>query len=99
MSPKWTRTKIVIVRTRPHRPIEAYHLYRGAMGSSAHILKLSLQLALFSLCMAMRILFSMFWFAILIFRVPKCGAVNFDKYHSAGADGMSISNFWHATYT
>ena len=99
MSPKWTRTKLVIVLTPPHRPIEAYHLYRGAMGSSADILMLSLQSALFSFCMAMRILFSMFWFVILIFRVPKCESVNFDKYSLAGVNGMSISNFWHTTYT
>ena len=26
----------------PYRPIDAYHLYRGATGSSAHILKFSL---------------------------------------------------------
>ena len=55
----------------PHRPIEAYHLYGGLMGSSAHILRFSLQLSVFSLCMAMRILFSMFWFEILIFSEPS----------------------------
>ena len=49
--------------------------------------------------MAMRILFSMFWFAILIFGVLKCEAVNFDKYRSAGANSMFISNFWHTMYT
>ena len=42
---------------------------------------------------------NMFWFAILIFRVPKCDAVNFDKYHLAGTNGMSISNFWCTMYT
>ena len=99
MSPKWTRTKLVIKISLSYRPIDAYCLYRGAMGSSAHILKFSLQLAEFSLCMAMRILFSMFWFAIFIFRVLKCEAVSFVKYCSAGAHGMSISNFWHAMYT
>ena len=99
MSPKWTRTKLVIVISHPYRPIEAYHLYRGPTGSSSHILKFSLQSDLLSLCMAMRILFSTFWFAIFVFRVLKCEAVNFDKYHSAGANGMSISNFWHATFT
>ena len=71
MSPKWTRTKYL----HPYRPIDAYHLYRGATGSSAHILKFSLQLAVFLLCMAMRILFSTFWFAIFIFRVLKCEVV------------------------
>ena len=60
------------------------------MCSSAHILKFSLQSALFSLCMAMRILFSMFWFAIFIFRVLRCEAVIFDKYHSDCANSMSI---------
>ena len=49
--------------------------------------------------MAMRILFSMFWFAIFVFRVLQSEAVNFDKYRSADVNGMSISNFWHATFT
>ena len=40
MSPKWTRTKLMIVITRSlQRPNDAYHLYRGVMGSSARILK------------------------------------------------------------
>ena len=99
MSPKWTRTKLVIVISPSPQAYEAYSLYRGPMGSSAHILKFSLQSALFSLCMAMRILFSMLWFAIPVFRVLKCAAVNFDKYSSAGMNGMSISNFWCAMYT
>ena len=99
MSPKWTRTKLVIVITLSPQPIEAYCLYRGPTGSSAHILKFSLPSAVFSLCMAMRILFSMFSFAIFVFRVPKCEVVNFDKYSLAGANSMSTSNFWHATYT
>ena len=73
-------------------PIDAYCLYRGAMGSSAHILKFSLQLALFLLCMAMRIILSTFWFANFVFRVPKCEAVNFDRYHSACTNSTSISN-------
>ena len=47
----------------------------------------------------MRILFSTFWFANFVFRVLKCEAVIFDKYHSACVNGMSISNSWHATYT
>ena len=98
MSPKWTRMKLVIVISVSHRPIEVYCLDRGATGSSAHILKFSLQSALFSLCMGMRILFSTFWFAIFVFRVLKCEAVNFDKYHSAG-NGMSISNFWNGMFT
>ena len=79
-------------------PIDAYQLYRGATGSSAHILKFSLQLALFLLCIAMRILSSTFWFANFVFGVPKCEAVNFDKYCSACVNGTSISNSWHATY-
>ena len=43
MSPKWTRTKFVGVITPSHKPIDAYHLYKGPTGSSAHILKFSLQ--------------------------------------------------------
>ena len=65
---------------------------------SDHILKFSFETAVFSLSMAMRILFSMFWFAIFVFRVLKCEAVNFDKYSLACANGMSISISWHATY-
>ena len=100
MSPKWTRTKLMIVISPSlYRPIDAYCLYRGATGSSAHILKFSLQSALFSLCMVMRILSSTFWLENFIFRVPKCEAVNFDKYRSACMNSMSISNSWHATYT
>ena len=98
MSPKWTRTKLVTEISPSLQAIDAYCLYRGATGSSAHILRFSLQLASFSLCMTMRILFSMFWFAIFIFGVLKCEAVNFDKYHSAGTHGMSISNFWCTTF-
>ena len=64
------------------------------MVSYARILKFSLQSAMFSLCMAMRILFSMFWIEIFIFRVLKCDVVNFVKYSLAGMNGMSISNFW-----
>ena len=54
------------------------------------IVRTFLQSASFSLCMAMRILSSMFWFAIFIFRVLKCEAVIFDKYCLAGTHGMSI---------
>ena len=99
MSPKWTRTKLVIKISPSLQAYFAYCLYRCAIGSSAHILKFSLQLAMFSLCMVMRILFGTFWFAIFVFRVLKCEAVSFVKYHLAGVHGMSISNFWHATYT
>ena len=99
MSPKWIQTKLMIEISLSYRPIDTYHLYRGAMGSSAHILKFSLQSSLFSLCMAMRILFSMFWFAIFVFGVLKCEVVNFDRYHSACMNGMSINIFLHATYT
>ena len=81
------------------RPNDAYHLYRGAMGSSAHILKFSFQSALFSLSMAMGILFSMFRFAKSVFRVLKCEVVNFDKYPLACANSMSISSSWHPMYT
>ena len=98
MSPKWTRTKLVIEISLSYRPIDAYCLYRGDIGSSTHILRFSLQSALFLSCMAMRILFSTFWFAILVFSVLKCEAVNFYKYSSAGMHGMSISNFWHTTF-
>ena len=69
------------------------------MDYSAHILKFSLQSALFLLCMAMRIIFHMFWFAILLFRVLKSEAVNFIKYSLGGVNGVSISNFWHATFS
>ena len=89
MSPKWTRTKLIFVVTLSKRPNEAYHLYRGATDSSEHILKFSFESALFSLSMAMRILFSTFWFVIFIFRVLKCDAVIFDKYSSACANGTS----------
>ena len=99
MSPKWTRTKLVIEISPSYRPIDAHHLYRGTKGSSAYILKFSLQSALFLLCVAMRILFSMFWFAIFIFMVLKCEAVIFDKYHTAGSNSMSISNFWCTMFT
>ena len=98
MSPKWTRTKLMIVKLHPYRPNDAYLLYRCGMGSSAHILKFSLQSALFLLSMAMRILFSTFWFAKSIFRVLKCEALIFDKYCSACANGMFISNSWCAMY-
>ena len=99
MTPKWTRTKLDLKYLSPYWPIDAYCLYRGAMGSSAHILKFSLQSALFLLCMAMGILFSTFWFAIFIIRVLKCEVVIFYKYCSACVNGTSISNSWCATYT
>ena len=98
MSPKWTRTKLIFVVTPSQRPNDAYRLYRGATGSSAHILKFSFELALFSLSMAMRILFSTFQFANFVFRVLKCEVVNFNKYHSSCANGTSIRNSWHAMY-
>ena len=99
LSPKWTRTKLMIVIFPSLQAYDAYCLYRGATGSSAHILRFSLQSASFSLCMAMRILFSMFWFAIFVIRVLKCEAVNFDKYHLACVNSTSISNSWHTMYT
>ena len=68
------------------------------MGSSAHILKFSLQSALFSLSMTMKILFSMFWFANFVFRVLKYEAVIFDKYRPACVNGMSISKSLRAMY-
>ena len=77
-----------------NRPNEPYHLYRGAMDSSDHILKFSFETAVFLLSMAMRILFSTFWFAIFVYRVLKCEAVIFDKYSLACVNGTSISNFW-----
>ena len=92
MSPKWTRTKFVIEISLS---LQAYCLYRGATGSSAHILKFSLQLALFSLCMAMRILFSIFWLAICIFKTLKCQAAIFNRCCLAGVNGQIIS-LWHA---
>ena len=58
MSKKWTRTKFVIEISLSLQAYWCLPLYRGATGSSAHTLKFSLQSALFSLCMAMRILFS-----------------------------------------
>ena len=76
-----------------------YCLYKGATGSSVHILKFSFQSALFSFSMAMRILFRTFQFAKSIFRVLKCEAAIFDKYHSAWVNGTSISNSWRATCT
>ena len=96
ISTKWTRTKLIFVVTLPNRPNDAYCLYRGAMGSSAHILKFSFESALFSLSMTMRILFSTFRFANFIFSVLKCEADNFDKYRLACANGMFISKSWHA---
>ena len=99
MSPKWTRTKLENCDISVPMPFEVYHLYRGHTDSSAHIVKFSLQSALFSLCMAMRIVFSTFWFAIFVFRVLKCDAANFDKYSSAGVNSMCISNFWCTTFT
>ena len=39
--------------------------------------------------MAMRNFFSTFWIAILIFRVPKCEVVNFNKYSLACLNSMS----------
>ena len=86
----WIFIKYVIHHRHPMTPEQI---------KQKHILKFSLQLALFSLCMAIRILFSTFWFEILILRVPKCEAVNFDKYSLACVNSMSISNSWHATYT
>ena len=98
------KIKVISINSQPFpvgivslQAIDAYRL--GATGSSAHILKFSLQSALFSLCMAMRNHFSMFWFALFIFRVLKCEVVIFDKYCSADVNSMSISNFWHATFT
>ena len=66
------------------------------MDPSEHILKFSLQSALFSSCMAMRILSSMLWFAICIFKALKCEAVNLSRIHSAVANGRQIFNFWCA---
>ena len=99
MSPKWTRTKLIFVVTLPNRPNDPYHLYRGATGSSAHILKFSFESGLFSLSTTMTILFSTFWFANFVFRVLKCEVVIFDKNHSACTNGTSISKSWHAMYT
>ena len=99
MSPKWTRTKLIFVVIRPKRPNDAYHLYRGATGSPAHILKFSFESDLFSLSMTMRILFSMFWFANFVFRVLKCEVVIFDKCHLACMNSMSISKSWCVMYT
>ena len=98
MSPKWTRTKLIFDVTPPQEANEVYQLYRGGTGSSLQFLKFSFETAVFSLSMAMRILSSMFWFAIFIFRALKCEAVNFDIYSLACANGTSISNFWCATY-
>ena len=98
MSPKWTRTKLIFDVTLPQRPNEVYQLYRGGTGSSDQFLKFSFQTAVFSLSMAMRILSSMFWFAISVFRTLKCEAVNFDIYSLACANGTSIRNSWHTTY-
>ena len=98
LSPKWTRTKLMIVITPSLQPNDAFCLYRGAIGSSAHILKFSLQSVLFLLSMTTGILFSTFQFAKSIFRVLRCEAVNYDKYHSACANGTSISDSWCTMY-
>ena len=58
-----------------------------------------LQSASFSLCMAMRILFSTFQFENFVFRVLKCEMVIFDKYHLACVNGTSISSSWCTMYT
>ena len=52
MSPKWTRTKIVIEITLLLQAILVYCWYRQSTGSCEWALKFSLKLALFSLFMA-----------------------------------------------
>ena len=98
MSPKWTRTKLIFAVTPPKRPNEVYQLYRGGTGSSDQFLRFSFETTVFSLSMAKRILSRTFWFAIFVFRTLKCEAVNFDRYSSACANDMSISNFWRGIF-
>ena len=57
------------------------------MDSSEHILKFSLQSALFSSHMAMRILFSMFQFVFLLFMALQCETVNFNNSPLAHMNG------------
>ena len=66
------------------------------MESSEHILKFLLQSTLFSSCMAMRILFNMFSFVILLFKALKYEAVNFSISPLAHANGRQKIQLWHA---
>ena len=67
------------------------------MDSSEHILKFSLQLALFPSHMAMTFLSSTFSFVFLLFKALKCEVVNFSRSPLAHANGRQIINLWHAT--
>ena len=55
MSPKQTKNKLVIEITPLQMAFFVYGLYRHSMGVGEQVLKFSLKLDLFSLCMAMRI--------------------------------------------
>ena len=90
MSPKWTKTEIEIEITLcPYRPNDVYHLYRQSMVSSEHILKFSLQSALFLSHMATRILSSTLSFFCML-KVLKCEAVNFSTSPSTHVNGRQI---------
>ena len=84
--------------------LEYFLTYHWVVGEGARklipiVLKFSLKSALFLFHMAIRILFSMFSFAFLLFRVCKCEAVNFSRSFSACLNTMPISNFWHVINT
>ena len=91
MSPKWTRTKIVIVISLSLQTFCSLLLVQRSYRFLCTYLEVLIS-ALFSLYMAMRIVFSTFWFAIFIFGVLKCVVVNFVRYSLAGTNGMSISD-------
>ena len=67
-------------------------LYRQSTDSSEHILMFSLQSALFSSHMAIRILSSTFSFVFLLFKVLKYEGVNFRRSPSACVNGGQIIN-------
>ena len=96
MSPKWTRTKIVIERTLL---LQAYSCLPLAQAANRFLMKFSLQSALFSLCMAMRILFITFLFAYSAFKLLKCEVVNFRRSHLTHVNGRCLTIFQHVLIT
>ena len=99
MSPKWTRTELVIVVSPSPQAYISLLLVKRSYWFLCTYPEVLIAIGLILVVHGNENLFSMFWYATFVFRVPKCEVVNFDKYSLAGANGMSISDLWHATYT
>ena len=99
MSPKWTRTKIVIGITLLLQAEFCLLLVHMGYGFLRIYPELLIAIRLLLSHIVMRILFIMFSSAYFIFKLLKCEAANFSRSSLACMNGRQINILWHILCT